>query len=104
MAKYFDISHPGEHLQEDFLKPLNLTGYKLAKAIGVPRQSIYDVLAGKRAITAELSLLLDRYFGMSEGFFHRLQAGYDRINARRRLQNRLAEIQPLTRENQPLHL
>jgi len=58
---------PGEMLDEEFLKPLGLTKYRLAKDIGVPPQRIGDIVAGKRAITADTDLRLCRYFGLSDG-------------------------------------
>jgi addiction module HigA family antidote len=94
MNHTFEISHPGEHLKLDFLQPLGISGYQLAKALQLPKQAIYDILAGKRSISAEVSLLLDCYFGMSEGFFHRLQNHYDRIIARRQMGKRLQQVVP----------
>ena len=60
---------PGEMLDEEFLKPLGLTKYRLAKDIGVPPQRIGDIVAGKRAITADTDLRLCRYFGLSDGWW-----------------------------------
>ncbi len=68
---------PGEMLDEEFLKPLGLTKYRLAKDIGVPAQRIGDIVAGKRAITADTDLRLCRYFGLSDGWWLRGQANYD---------------------------
>ncbi len=62
--------HPGDVLREDFMKPMELTGYRLAKAINVPPQRINDIVHCKRAVTAETDLRLARYFGISEGNFH----------------------------------
>lgn len=70
--------HPGEILLEDFLKPMGITKYRLAKSIGVPAARIGEIIAEKRAITADTGLRLSRFFGMSDGFWTGLQADYDR--------------------------
>lgn len=85
---------PGEMLEEEFLKPLGLTKYRLAKDIGVPPQRIGDIVAGKRAITADTDLRLCRYFGLSDGWWLRGQAAYDIAIARDGLRDVLAGIQP----------
>ena len=64
---------PGEMLEEEFLKPLGLTKYRLAKDIGVPPQRIGDIVAGKRAVTADTDLRLCRYFGLSDGWWLRVR-------------------------------
>jgi addiction module HigA family antidote len=69
--------HPGELLQEDFLKPMGITAYRLAEDIGVRPPRIYDIVRGKRSITADTALRLSRYFGMSEGYWINAQAHYD---------------------------
>jgi addiction module HigA family antidote len=69
--------HPGELLREDFLEPMGITAYRLAQDIGVRHTRVYDVLRGKRAITADTALRLSRYFGMSEDYWLRAQAHYD---------------------------
>ena len=91
MAELTPVS-PGEMLQEEFLKPLSLTAYRLAKDIGVPLTRIYDIVAGKRAITAETDLLLCRYFGLSDGWWLALQSHHDTHVARKSLGKRLNEI------------
>jgi len=68
---------PGEMLEEEFMKPLGLSKYRLARVIGVPAQRIEDIVAGKRAITADTDLRLCRYFGLSDGWWLRGQASYD---------------------------
>ena len=83
---------PGEMLDEEFLKPLSLTKYRLAKDIGVPPQRIGDIVAGKRAITADTDLRLCRYFGLSDGWFLRGQASYDTAMAREALSEELDRI------------
>jgi antitoxin HigA-1 len=83
---------PGEMLDEEFLKPLGLTKYRLAKDIGVPPQRIGDIVAGKRAITADTDLRLCRYFGLSDGWWLRGQASYDTAIAREALSEELSQI------------
>lgn len=69
--------HPGELLREEFLEPMGITPYKLAKDIGVPAPRVYDIVREKRAISADTALRLARYFGMSEGFWMNAQAHYN---------------------------
>ncbi|MCI4427668.1 MAG: HigA family addiction module antidote protein [Burkholderiales bacterium] len=83
---------PGEMLEEEFLKPLGLTKYRLAKDIGVPAQRIGDIVAGKRAITADTDLRLCRYFGLSDGWWLRGQVNYDTAVARESMGEALARI------------
>lgn len=80
---------PGEMLQEEFLKPLGLTKYRLAKDIGVPAQRIGEIVAGKRAVTADTDLRLCRYFGLSDGWWLRGQAAYDTAVESPRVSRRL---------------
>lgn len=87
---------PGEMLEEEFLKPLGLTKYRLAKDIGVPPQRIGDIVAGKRAVTADTDLRLCRYFGMSDGWWLRGQANYDTAIAREAMGGQLAQIERCT--------
>lgn len=83
---------PGEMLEEEFLKPLGLTKYRLAKDIGVPPQRIGDIVAGKRAITVDTDLRLCRYFGLSDGWWLRGQVAYDTALAKAVLGDELARI------------
>jgi addiction module HigA family antidote len=84
---------PGEMLDEEFLKPLGLTKYRLAKDIGVPPQRIGHIVARKRAITADTDLSLCRYFGLSDGWWLRGQANYDMAIARETMVDTLARIE-----------
>ena len=86
---------PGEMLAEEFLKPLDMSNYRLAKEIGVPPQRIGDIIAGKRAITADTDLRLCRFFGLSDGWWLRLQADHDTRKAKVALAKDLARIKPL---------
>ncbi len=95
MKKFIAPVSPGEMLEEEFLSPLGMTKYRLAKSIGVPAQRIGDIVAGKRGITADTDLRLCRFFGLSDGWWLRLQAGYDTAIARRKLSKSLDKIVPL---------
>jgi addiction module HigA family antidote len=83
---------PGEMLQEEFLKPLGITQYRLAKEIGVPPGRISEIVSGQRAITADTDLRLCKYFGLSEGWWLRGQARLDIEIAKRALQKELEKI------------
>jgi antitoxin HigA-1 len=96
MRKIAPVS-PGEMLEEEFLKPLGLSKYRLAKDIGVPAQRIGDIVAGKRSISADTDLRLCRYFGLSDGWWLRGQASYDTAIAREKLAEVLAQIKPCER-------
>ena len=85
---------PGELLMEEFLKPMGITQYRLAKEIGVPQRRIGEIVAGKRAITADTDLRLCRFFGLSDGWWLRLQADYDTEVAKAMLAKTLAKIKP----------
>ena len=85
---------PGEILLEEFLKPIGLSMYRLAKEIGVPAQRIGDIVAGKRTVTADTDLRLCRFFGLSNGYWLRAQAAYDTEVAERKLGSKLAKIRP----------
>jgi addiction module HigA family antidote len=86
---------PGEMLLEEFLKPLGMTQYRLAKEIGVPQRRIGQIVAGDRAVTADTDLRLCRFFGLSEGWWLRLQADYDTVMAKDSMKAVLAKIRPL---------
>jgi antitoxin HigA-1 len=85
---------PGEMLREEFLKPMGLTNYRLAKEIDVPAQRIGDIIAGKRGVTAGTDLRLCRFFGLTDGWWLRLQVDYDTRLARAALAKELAKIKP----------
>lgn len=88
--------HPGEILLEEFLKPMNLSQYRLAKDIHVPPRRINEIVKGKRAITADTALRLSRFFGMSEGFWLGLQSDYDLEKTRENLHEEMDRIKPLS--------
>jgi addiction module HigA family antidote len=83
--KVFAPIHPGEVLLEDFLRPMGLSQYRLAKGISVPPRRINEIVQGKRRISADTALRLGRFFGMSERFWLNLQNRYDLERERDRL-------------------
>lgn len=88
-------AHPGEILREDFIDPLRISVYALAKAIKVPRSRVNDIVLGRRAITADTALRLARYFGTTAEFWINLQARYDLEMARGALRGRIErEVDP----------
>ena len=84
--------HPGEILSQEFLLPLGITQYRLAKSIGVDARRIHAIVHGKRSITAETALLLSRFFGNSAEFWMGLQSQYDLETAEDRLSQRLDSV------------
>jgi antitoxin HigA-1 len=86
--------HAGEMLWLEFMEPLGLSPDGLAEHVDVPTERIADVIAGQRRVDAELDLRLGRYFGMSEGFFLRLQDSYELLEAKRTLNDKLDRIVP----------
>jgi antitoxin HigA-1 len=88
--------HPGEILLEEFLKPMEISQYRLAKDIGVPTRRINEIVHGQRAISADTALRLSRYFGLTEPFWLNLQMSYDLELEKDKLAGRLAkEVKPL---------
>ena len=88
--------HPGEILYEDFMKPLGITQYRLAKEMRVYPRRVNEIVHGKRAISADTALRLARYFGTSAELWMNLQAHYDLELARDEAEEQIvAEVQPL---------
>jgi addiction module HigA family antidote len=85
---------PGELLREEFLLPMGISQYRLAKEIGVPAQRIGEIVAGKRSITADTDLRLCRFFGLSNGYWLRAQAAYDTEVAEDALAKTIDRIKP----------
>lgn len=81
--------HPGEILLEEFLNPMGISQYRLAKDISVSPRRINEIVHGKRGVSADTALRLERYFGLSEGFWLRLQSRYDLEVEKDRLDERL---------------
>ena len=90
-TKKIEPVHPGEILSEEFLKPLNVSQYRLAKDISVPARRINEIVHGKRSITADTALRLSRFFGLSERFWLNLQSRYDLEAEKDRLKGRIEE-------------
>jgi addiction module HigA family antidote len=100
--KKFNPIHPGEILLEEFLKPMEISQYRLARDIHVPPRRINEIVQGKRSVSADTALRLSRYFGLSECFWLNLQARYDLEIEKDRLEGRLKDevkvlrVSPLT--------
>lgn len=92
------LAHPGEILSEDFLKPMGISQYALAKAIGVPPRRINEIVHGKRGITADTALRLAAFFGTDAQSWINLQSHYDTEQARETLAGVLAGIKPFRQE------
>ena len=92
MNKEMPPIHPGEVLSEEFLLPMHITQYHLAKSIKVDARRIHAIVHGERAVTAETALLLSRFFGNSAGFWMGLQSQYDLEVAEDRLGDRLESV------------
>ena len=86
--------HPGEILLEEFLKPMGITQYRLAKEIGVPQRRIGEIVAGARSITPDTGLRLSRFFGMSDDFWTGLLMDYDSAKTKDSLEVVLSKIKP----------
>jgi addiction module HigA family antidote len=93
MSKLAPVT-PGELLREEFLIPMDISQYRLAKEIAVPAQRIGEIVAGRRAITADTDLRLCRFFGLSSGYWLRAQAAHDTKVAERTLAKVLGRITP----------
>ncbi len=93
--KRLDPVHPGEVLLTEFLEPLGITQYRLAKSLKVPARRINEIVHGTRAISADSALRLARFFGTSERFWLNLQAAYDLDVERDRLGDRLEREVPV---------
>lgn len=85
---------PGELLKEEFLIPMGITQYRLAKETGIPAQRIGQIVLGRRSITADTDLRLCRFFGLTDGYWLRAQTAFDIELARRKLAPELAKIKP----------
>jgi addiction module HigA family antidote len=94
MVREITLPTPGEILLEEFLKPMNLSQYRLAKAIGVPARRINEIVHGKRGITADTAVRLAAYFGTDAQTWMNLQTQYDTEMAREQLGDFLSTIEP----------
>ena len=89
MSKKIEPIHPGEILLEEFLSPMEISQYRLAKDINVPARRINEIVLGKRTITADTALRLSEYFGLSEKFWLNLQMKYNLEITKDKLKERL---------------
>lgn len=88
--------HPGEMLREEWLEPLDMNANQLAKALGVPRQTVYEIVNEKRGLSAEMALRLSKWSGMSERFWMNLQSHYEFETAKMEEGERIdQEVRPL---------
>jgi len=94
MDEAIDPVAPGDLLEEEFLEPMGITKYRLAKEIGVPATRIGEIVSGKRSVTADTDLRLCRFFGLSDGYWLRVQVAYDTDLARMRMSDELDKIRP----------
>ena len=86
--------HPGEILKTEFLDEIGMSQNHLAKTIGVPANRIHAIVAGTRGITADTDLRLCKFFGLTEGYFLRLQNAFDTLEAKRGISKEIAKIKP----------
>ena len=93
-TELIDNPHAGEILKYEFFEELGMSQNALARAIHVPPNRIHAIVKGERSITADTDLRLCRFFGLSEGYFLRLQNGYQLMDAKRKLGNKLNSITP----------
>lgn len=91
-AKKLKLTHPGKILREEFMEPVGITAYALAKALDVPLPRVNDIAREKRAISPEMAVLLSAYFGTSDGYWINLQAHYDLEMAKDRVAKQVARI------------
>jgi len=95
MKKYIEIDHIGKILFEEFMEPYKLSQNALARAIGVAPSRITDIVNGRRGITADTDLRLARLFGLSEGYFLRLQEHIETTITKQKISSELDKITPL---------
>jgi antitoxin HigA-1 len=93
-AKKLKLTHPGKILREEFMEPVGITAYALAKALYVPLPRVNDIVREKRTISPEMAVLLSVYFGTSDEYWINLQAHYDLEMAKDRVAKQVARIQP----------
>jgi addiction module HigA family antidote len=93
-ARKLKLAHPGKILREEFMQPVGLSAYALAKALGVPLPRVNDIVREKRGISPEMAVLLSAYFGTSDGYWINLQAHFDLEKAKDRVGDQAARIHP----------
>jgi len=92
--------HPGEILSEDFLKPMGITAYKLAKETKIDQTRISEIIKGKRSITVDTSLRLSKFFGNSPEFWINIQSHYDLEEKKKKMADVLKKIRPYVYNNE----
>ena len=98
--EYIPVPHIGEVLNEEFLEPLNITQNALAVAIGVPTNRINAIVRGQRGITADTDLRLTKYFGLTIGYFLRLQSNLELLEQEHKIEKELSNIVPFAQKEQ----
>src|SRR3984893_9752732 len=93
-ARKIKLAHPGKILREEFMEPVGLSAYAVAKALGVPLPRVNDIVREKRSISPEMAVLLSAYFGTSDGYWINLQSHYDLEIAKDRFGTQAPRIQP----------
>jgi antitoxin HigA-1 len=93
-ARKIKLAHPGKILREEFMEPVGLSAYALAKALGVPLPRVNDIVREKRSISPEMAVLLSAYFGTSDGYWINLQAHFDLEMAKDKVGKQAARISP----------
>ncbi len=93
-AKKLKLAHPGQILREEFMLPISLSAYALAKSLAVPLPRVNDIVREKRAISPEMAVLLSAYFGTSGSYWINLQSHYDLEMARDRVAKHVSQITP----------
>lgn len=94
--KFIDVPHIGEVLQKEFLEPLGLSQNALANAINVPPNRINAIIRGLRSVTADTDLRLTKYFGLSKGYFLRMQNNFELLTSERTIESDLSRIVPFS--------
>src|SRR5476651_517576 len=93
------LTHPGKILREEFMGPVGLSAYALAKALSVPLPRVNDIVREKRSISPEMAVLLSAYFGASDGYWINLQAHFDLEKAKDKVGKQAARISPRSEEH-----
>jgi addiction module HigA family antidote len=88
------LAHPGKILRQEFMEPVGLSAYALAKSLGVPLPRVNDIVREKRSISPEMAVLLSAYFGTSDGYWINLQAHFDLEMAKDKVGKQAAQINP----------
>ena len=93
-ARKIKLAHPGKILRQEFMEPVGLSAYALAKSLGVPLPRVNDIVREKRSISPEMAVLLSAYFGTSDGYWINLQAHFDLEMAKDKVGKQAAQINP----------